>query len=168
MEENLKDRVQSLEERVNYLESVIKGFVHSLTHSQSQGQSQIQNHSHAYTPIPHDFDDVLTNITITHEHLTRVLESSMEEQIICIITEENKKTPFMKMAKDLCKYKNGWIHMDDSDLKLLIQTIEHKILLLHSTCSNNPEKCFDNNTIIYGLNLIGRFKKIKNKLIDNI
>lgn len=164
MEENLKERVQLLEERVNYLESVIKGFVQSLM-LHPAGSHSVSSH---VGPTIYDFDEVLANIVITDKHLSRILESTMEEQIILIIIEENKKKPFMKMAKDLCKFKNGWILMDDSDLKLLIQTIEHKILLLHSTYPNDPEKCFGNNNIIYGLNLINRFKKIKNKLIDNI
>ena len=56
----------------------------------------------------------------------------------------------------------------DSDLKLFIETIEHKILLLHSKRVRDAETHFENNKIIYGLNLLGRFKKIKNKLIDNI
>ena len=92
----------------------------------------------------------------------------MEEQIILIIVELNKKTPFMKMTKELCMYKGGWVRMDDSDLKLFIETIEHKILLLHSKRVRDAETHFENNKIIYGLNLLGRFKKIKNKLIDNI
>lgn len=142
-------RVQLLEERVAYLESIIKGF-----------QCQPQGY--------HDIDTVRDSIIITEYHLSQILQSSMEEQIILIIVEINKKTPFMKMAKELSMYKDGWVHMDDSDLKLFIETIEHKILLFHSKRIRDADTHFDNNKIIYGLNLIGRFKKIKNKLIDNI
>ena len=153
-ENELLTRIETLEERVKYLENLIK------THmcgSQS-------NHVKYY-----DFEVIRTNIVINDSHLTRVLETNMEEQIISIIIEENKKTPFIRMTKNLCIYKNdGWEDMDDADLMLLIRTIEHKILLLHSTYPTDAEKCFDNNKIIYGLNLVGRFKKIKNKLIDNI
>jgi hypothetical protein len=138
-------RIQLLEERVAYLES--KGV---------QSQSQ------------YDIDEVRNNIIITDNHLSQILQSSMEEQIILIIVELNKKTPFMKMTKELCMYKGGWVRMDDSDLKLFIETIEHKILLLHSKRVRDAETHFENNKIIYGLNLLGRFKKIKNKLIDNI
>ena len=145
-------RIKMLEERVDYLENLIKTYM-----------SNASNISKVY-----DFEEIRTNIVVNDEHLSQVLETSMEEQIILIIAEENKKTPFIRMTKDLCIYKNGWIHMDDSDLMLLIRTIEHKILLLHSTYPTDAEKCFDNNKIIYGLNLVGRFKKIKNKLIDNI
>jgi hypothetical protein len=144
-------RVQLLEERVAYLESIIKGF---------QGQNQSKNH---------DIDEVRDNIVITEYHLSQILQTSMEEQIILMIIEINKKTPFMKMSKDLCMYYGTeWVHMDDSDLKLFIETIEHKILLFHSKRLRDAETHFDNNKIIYGLNLMGRFKKIKNKLIDNI
>ena len=147
-------RVQSLEERVAYLESIIKGF-------QGQKSNQINQY--------YDIDEVRNNIVITDYHLSQILQTSMEEQIILMILEINKKTPFMKMAKDLCMYNgSAWVHMDDSDLKLFIETIEHKILLFHSNCPRDVETHFDNNKIIYGLNLTTRFKKIKNKLIDNI
>ena len=144
-------RVQLLEERVAYLESIIKGF-------QNQGQNQY-----------YDIDTVRDNIIITEHHLSQILQTSMEEQIILMIIEINKKTPFMKISKELSMYNgSGWVHMDDSDLKLFIETIEHKILLFHSKRVRDAETHFDNNKIIYGLNLMGRFKKIKNKLIDNI
>ena len=145
------DRIQALEERVSYLESIIEKFIHG--HSPS--------HS-----LDYEFDEVRLTIDITKEHLSQVLETSMEEQIILILIEENKRKRFMKMTKELCMYKNGWIYMEDSDLKLLIETIEHKLLLLHSKTSYDQETCFENNKIIYGLNLSTRFKKIKNKLID--
>jgi hypothetical protein len=93
-------RLQLLEERVAYLESIIKGF---------QGQTQ------GY----HDIDEVRENIVITDYHLSQILQTSMEEQIILMIIEINKKTPFIKMAKELSMYKGGWVHMDDSDLKCL-------------------------------------------------
>ena len=142
-------RIELLEERVAYLESIIKGF-------QCQKSNQ------------YNIDEVRDNIVITDNHLSQILQTSMEEQIILMITDINKKTPFMKMAKDLCMYNGGWVHMDDSDLKFFIETIEHKILLFHSKRLRDVETHFDNNKIIYGLNLTGRFKKIKNKLIDNI
>jgi hypothetical protein len=147
----MEARVQLLEERVAYLESLIKGI---------QGKNQNQYY---------DIDEIRKNIVITDYHLSQILQTSMEEQIILIIIDINKKTPFMKMAKELSMYKgSGWVHMDDSDLKLFIETIEHKILLLHSNRLRDAETHFDNNKIIYGLNLMTRFKKIKNKLIDNI
>ena len=149
--DDLVERVQLLEEKVKYLEDLI------------MKQSQSQTHN-AY-----DIDEIRENITITEYHLSQILQTSMEEQIILMMIEINKKTPFMKITKDLYMYKNGsWIHMDDSDLKLFIETIEHKILLFHSKCPRDAETHFDNNKIIYGLNLLARFKKIKNKLIDNI
>lgn len=153
MEENSdsdSDRIQALEKRVSSLESIIKKFMGQNHDSQSQN----------------DFDEVRKTIDITNGHLSQVLETSMEEQIILIMIEENKKRRFMKMTKELCMYKNGWVYMEDSDLKLFIETIEHKLLLLHSKSSYDQETCFENNKIIYGLNLSTRFKKIKNKLID--
>jgi hypothetical protein len=154
--DELVDRVKSLEERVNYLESIIKTF---------QGQNQHNQDQNEY-----DIDKIRNAIVITNIHLSQILKTNMEDQIIFIIIEENKKNRFMKMTKDLLMYKAelGWVYMDDSDLKLFIETIEHKILLFHSKCAQDAESHFDNNKIIYGLNLSIRFKKIKNKLIDII
>ena len=160
-EKELLNRIELLEQRVIYLENLIKTHISNISPNQSNQSNYVKQY---------DFEEIRTNIVINDEHLSQVLETSMEEQIIFIIVEENKKTPFIRMLKDLYMYKNGsgWIHMDDADLMLLIRTIEHKILLLHSTYSTDAEKCFDNNKIVYGLNLVGRFKKIKNKLIENI
>ena len=143
-------RVLSLEERVSYLESLIL----KMNHNQNE----------------YDIDDIRNDIIITNTHLSQILQTNMEDQIISIIIEENKNKHFMKMAKHLLMYKNqlGWVYMDDSDLKLLIETIEHKILLFHSKTGQDAETHFDNNKIVYGLNLSNRFKKIKIKLIDNI
>ena len=159
-DEHHDKRIKDLEERVQYLESVIKNFIKNDLNSLNSLNSinEINNEN--------DFDEVRKNIIINKDHLSQVLESSMEEQIILIMIQENRKNRFMKMTKDLQMYKNGWVYMEDSDLKLFIETIEHKILLLHSKSSYNEEKCFENNKIIYGLNLSVRFKKIKNKLID--
>ena len=148
-ERDLLQRVQSLEERVKYLESLI------INHSQS---IQIK---------PYDFDEIRESIAVNECHLDQILKTNMEEQIIDIIVEENKKRPFIKMMKDLCMFKNGWIRMDDSDLILLIRTIEHKVILLNSKYQIDTEKSFDNTNIVYGLNL-SRFKKIKTKIIDMI
>jgi hypothetical protein len=152
-ERDLVQRVQSLEERVKYLESLI------MNQSQSQSQS-IQTK-------PYDFDEIRESITVNDSHLDQILKTSMEEQIIAMIIEENKKRPFMKMMKDLCMFKDGWVRMDDSDLILLIRTIEHKVILLNSKYQTDTEKSFDNTNIVYGLNL-SRFKKIKAKIIDMI
>jgi hypothetical protein len=135
-EKELLHRIESLEERVIYLENLIK------THLSNQNQN-VSNQN--LTRKEYDFEEIRTNIVVNDEHLTQVLETNMEEQIINIIVEENKKTQFIRMSKDLNMYKNGsgWVHMDDADLMLLIRTIEHKILLLHSTYPTDAEKCFE-------------------------
>jgi hypothetical protein len=157
----MKYKMEEMENRFNSLET----YVHMLEERVVYLESIIMNMSTSNKN--YEFDEIRTSIVITEMHLAQVLQTSMEEQIIAIIVEENRKRPFIKMMKDLCMFKNQWIRMDDSDLILLIRTIEHKILLLHSQCPADPEKSFDNTNIIYGLNL-GRFKKIKNKLIESI
>ena len=148
---DLEERVLLLEERVKYLENLIKGKI------------EID----AY-----DFDETVNNIKVTTFHLSQVLKSNMEDQIIHIIVDHNKQFPFLKMSKDLSMYKKQfckWIYLPDSDLKFLFLTIEYKLRKLYNEMSyDNAEKYFEDNKIILGLDLNGRFKKIKNKLIDNI
>ena len=148
---DLEERVLLLEERVKYLENLIKGKI------------EID----AY-----DFDETVNNIKVTTFHLSQVLKSNMEDQIIHIIVDHNKQFPFLKMSKDLSMYKKQickWIYLPDSDLKFLFVTIEYKLRKLYNEMSyDNAEKYFEDNKIILGLDLNGRFKKIKNKLIDNI
>jgi len=146
---DLEERVLLLEERVKYLENLIKGKI------------EID----AY-----DFDETVNNIKVTTFHLSQVLKSNMEDQIIHIIIDHNKQFLFLKMTKELSMYKNKkWVYLPDSDLKFLFLTIEYKLRKLYNENSDdNAERYFEENKIILGLDLNGKFKKIKNKLIDNI
>ena len=85
---DLLQRVQSLEERVKYLESLI------------MNQSQCQSHSQSIQTKPYDFDEIRESITVNDSHLDQILKTNMEEQIIAMIVEENQKRPFIKMMKD--------------------------------------------------------------------
>ena len=117
----------------------------------------------------YDFETSLQKITISDFHLSQILATNMEDVIISILCEYNKEYSFLQMRKHLCMYKSKWILLTDADFKFMIDTIEFKILKLYSTTLHeNADKYFENNKIMYGLNLSVRFKKIKNKLIDNI
>jgi len=146
---DMEERVRMLEERVKYLENLIKGKIDI----------------DAY-----DFDESVNNIKVTTFHLSQVLKSNMEDQIIHMIVDHNKQFPFLKMSKDLSMYKNQkWVYLPDSDLKFLFLTIEYKIRKLYNENSyDNADRYFEDNKIILGLDLNGKFKKIKKKLIDNI
>ena len=144
--DEILERLRILEERVQYLES-----------------QQIRESAY-------DFDQSVANIEVNNFHLEQVIESNMEDQIINIIVNHNKQFPFLKMCKHLCMFKEKWVILSDSDFKYLIESIEFKLLKLHSLkhTENDADKYFEINNIMYGLNFASRIKKIKNKLIDNI
>ena len=146
----MEERVRMLEERVKYLESLIKANINKIDKIDA-----------------YDFDESVNNIKVTTFHLSQILKSNMEDQIIHIIVDHNKQFPFLKMSKELLMYKDKWVYLPDSDLKFLFITIEYKIRKLYSEMAyDNAEKYFEDNKIILGLDLNGKFKKIKNKLID--
>jgi hypothetical protein len=147
---DMEERVRMLEERVKYLESLIKANINKIDKIDA-----------------YDFDESVNNIKVTTFHLSQILKSNMEDQIIHIIVDHNKQFPFLKMSKELLMYKDKWVYLPDSDLKFLFITIEYKIRKLYSEMAyDNAEKYFEDNKIILGLDLNGKFKKIKNKLID--
>ena len=117
----------------------------------------------------YDFEKTIEEITINQFNILQILATNIEDVIISIICEHNKEYPFLQMRKQLCMFKSKWILLNDTDFKFLIDSVEFKILKLYSQkLHENADKYFENNKIMYGLNLSVRFKKIKNKLIDNI
>jgi hypothetical protein len=117
----------------------------------------------------YDFEKIIEKITINQFHISQILSTNIEDVIISIICEYNIEFPFLQMRKQLCMFKSKWVLLNDTDFKFLIDSIEFKILKIYSQqLHENADKYFENNKIMYGLNLSVRFKKIKNKLIDNI
>jgi hypothetical protein len=140
-------RFRLLEERVRYLES-----------------QQVRESAY-------DFEETLKTIEVNEFHLAQVIESNMEDQIISILINHNKQYPFLKMCKHLCMFKEKWIFLTDADFKLMIETIEYKLLKIHqkqSETESNPDNYFEVNKIMYGLNFAARCKKIKVKLIEGL
>uniref|UniRef100_A0A6C0ESJ5 Uncharacterized protein n=1 Tax=viral metagenome TaxID=1070528 RepID=A0A6C0ESJ5_9ZZZZ len=116
----------------------------------------------------YDFEESLKNIIVEDFHLSQVLETNIEDQIISIIVDHNQQNTFLQIRKGLYKFQGEWIVMTDSDYKFMFETIEYKIIKLYSKTNQNADKYFENNKKVYGLNLSARFKKLKIKLIDNI
>lgn len=117
----------------------------------------------------YDFEKTIEEITINQFNILQILATNIEDVIISIICEHNKEYPFLQMRKQLCMFKSKWILLNDTDFKFMIDSIEFKILKIYSQkLHETADKYFENNKIMYGLNLSVRFKKIKNKLIDNI
>lgn len=144
--EELLERFKQLEDRVKFLESGTK----------------------KEKEKAHDFDEAIKDITVEDYHLSQILVSNMEDQLISIIAEYNRDKPFIQLRRQLYKYKEGWVIMADSDIIHLFENMEFKVMRLYSKESQEQEKYFDNNKIIYGLNIMTRLKQIKKKLIDNI
>ena len=144
--EELLERLKKLEDRVKYLESGTK----------------------KEKEKAHDFDAAIKDITVEDHHLSQILVSNMEDQLISIIAEYNRDKPFIQLRRQLYKYKEGWVVMADSDLIYLFENMEFKVMQLYSKTTQEQEKYFDNNKIIYGLNITTRLKKIKTKLIEHI
>jgi hypothetical protein len=145
--QTILERLRLLEERVQYLESQ-------------------QLRESAY-----DFEETLKTIEVTDIHLAQVIESNMEDQIIAILINHNKQYPFLKMCKHLCMFKEKWVFLTDADFKLMIETIEYKLLKIHqkqSETETNADNYFEVNKIMYGLNFAVRCKKIKVKLIEGL
>ena len=145
-------RLKYLEEKVIFLESKLE-----LELSNSKKKSTF-----------YDFEESLKNITVEDFHLSQVLETNIEDQIISIIVDYNQQNTFLQIRKGLYKFQGEWIIMTDSDYKFMFETIEYKIIKLYSKTNQNADKYFENNKKVYGLNLTVRFKKLKSKLIDNI
>ncbi len=145
-------RLKYLEEKVIFLESRLE-----LELSNSKKKSTF-----------YDFEESLKNITVEDFHLSQVLETNIEDQIISIIVDYNQQNTFLQIRKGLYKFQGEWIVMTDSDYKFMFETIEYKIIKLYSKTNQNADKYFENNKKVYGLNLSVRFKKLKSKLIDNI
>jgi hypothetical protein len=141
------ERLRLLEERVQYLES-----------------QQVRESAY-------DFEETLQKIEVTDFHLAQVIESNMEDQIISILVNHNKQYPFLKMCKHLCMFKEKWVFLTDADFKLMIETIEYKLLKIHqkqTESETNADNYFEVNKIMYGLNFAVRCKKIKVKLIEGL
>jgi hypothetical protein len=68
-------------------------------------------------------------------------------------------------------FKEKWVFLTDADFKLMIETIEYKLLKIHqkqTETETNADNYFEVNKIMYGLNFAVRCKKIKVKLIEGL
>lgn len=116
------------------------------------------------------FKVAISNITITDKDLSLVYNSSMKKQIIRIISEFNKKYPFLKWRRVLYKYEEAWVTLEDEDIIYMIEEVEKLLIALYTQKSKelNPEKYFETAEIVYSLNLNKNFKKIKSELLQSI
>jgi hypothetical protein len=114
----------------------------------------------------HHFHEVMHTIQVTDEDLQLVYQSSMMPHILRILLETNKRTPFLKVKRKLCKYENEWIPMSDYDIENMVKHLERLFIQLHSRYaeSYSPEDFFEKVKPIYGLKI--NVKKIKSDLMN--
>jgi hypothetical protein len=78
-EKDLVKRVQSLEERVKYLESLI--------------MDQSQSHFQSMQTKPYEFDEIIGSITVNDSHLDAILKTNMEALLTC---QKNHRNVFIQ------------------------------------------------------------------------
>ena len=117
----------------------------------------------------YSFKDVLQNITVSEADLSLVYSSSMKTQIIRIITEANKETPFLKWRGVLHKYEKEWIKINDADITYMMERVEERLIILHKTKAKEftAEEFFQRAEVIYGLDL-KQIKKFKTELSQSL
>ena len=114
-----------------------------------------------------DFKDAVESIMVTENDLKLSYSSSMKEQIIRILSESNKKNPFLKWKRQVYK-ADGLV--SDEDILYMIEYVEKELIKLHKSGSKElkPEEFFEKAEIIYGLNQKKIFKKIKVELLQSL
>ena len=119
-------------------------------------------------PDGYSFKEALHSICVTEHDLSLVYNSSMKKQILRLIVEFNKKTPFLKWKRVLYKYEEEWLKLTDDDVTHMIEHVEHLFIVLYKKVSKDlkPEEFFETAEIIYGLELNKNFKKIKAELFQ--
>ena len=121
-------------------------------------------------PDGYSFKEAINSICVTEHDLSLVYNSSMKKQILRLLVEFNKKTPFLKWKRVLYKYEEEWQKLTDEDVTYMIENIENSIIVLYKKVSKElkPEEFFETAEIIYGLDLNKNFKKIKAELFQSL
>jgi len=114
----------------------------------------------------HNFHEVLNHICITDDDLHQVYHSDMFTHVLRIILETNRKTPFLKVKRKLCRFENVWIPMNDYDIEQLVKHVESLFIQLHSknAAKYSPDDFFQKVKVIYGLNV--NVRKFKTELMN--
>jgi hypothetical protein len=119
----------------------------------------------------YNFKDVIKGIIVRDLDITEIIQTNMEQHIIKIINNTNKSTPFLKLKRTVYKFeKDEWIKLSDEDITYMFEYIEYLLITQYknSPIATSAEDYFENNSIIYGLNLTKNFKKIKSLFVQSL
>jgi hypothetical protein len=119
----------------------------------------------------YNFKDVIKGIVVSDEDIKEVINSNMEKHIIKIIVNTNNNTPFLKLKRTIYKCdKDTWIKLSDDDITYMFEYIEYLLITQYknSPISTSAEDYFENNSIMYGLNITKNFKKIKSLFVQSL
>jgi hypothetical protein len=116
------------------------------------------------------FKDSICSISINEDNLTSIFNTSMSDEIIKIIVNKNKETPFLHYKKVVYKYENEMIAMEDADYKYMFEYVQYLIIKKFTEYSSNlkSDEYFEKNNIILGLNLNKNFKKVKTLFLKSL
>jgi hypothetical protein len=108
------------------------------------------------------------DIVLDKGDLDKAYASTLFEQIIRVIVERNNMTPFLKIKKKLCKYKDEWIPVSDNDITYMIKHVEKLFIDLHirNSAKYNADEFFEKVDIIYGFKI--NIKKIRSELLNSL
>jgi hypothetical protein len=119
----------------------------------------------------YNFKDVIKEIVVSESDVKEVLQTNMMQQIIKIINNANNASPFLKLKRTIYKCeKDTWVKLSDEDITYMFEYIEYLLITQYknSPISTSADDYFENNNIIYGLNLTKNFKKIKSLFVQSL
>ena len=119
----------------------------------------------------YNFKDVIKGIVVSDSDVKEVIQTNMAQHIIKIINSTNNATPFLKLKRTIYKFdKDELVKLSDEDITYMFEYIEYLLITQYknSPISSSADDYFENNTIIYGLNLTKNFKKIKTLFVQSL
>jgi hypothetical protein len=116
------------------------------------------------------FKETISSIVISEDNLNSIFNTSMMDEIIKIILDKNKETPFLQYKKHVYKYDTEMIEMTDDDYKYMFEYVQYVIIkqFTEYCVKLKSDDYFEKNNIILGLNLTKNFKKIKSLFLKSL
>jgi len=116
------------------------------------------------------FKETISSIVISEDNLNSIFNTSMMDEIIKIILDKNKETPFLQYKKHVYKCDTEMIEMTDDDYKYMFEYVQYMIIkqFTEYCVKLKSDDYFEKNNIILGLNLTKNFKKIKSLFLKSL
>jgi len=145
--EQLILKIEQLEKRVAFLEN--------------KGNTQCNDIN--------DFKETIKLISVNSDNLINIFNTSIEAEIIKILLELNKTSPYLQYKKHVFKLDNGnMVKVEDDDYKYMFEYVEYLIIKEFHTYSLTlkSDDFFEKNKLIYSLNLSKNLKKVKSLFLQ--